>query len=595
MGGRGAGGDKIQWDKLNQPWFDRIVETLLLRKFRSVAEVEILDGRGGDGGRDVSATYPDGRHVIYQLKYYPEGMSGGHRPRRTDVKKSFRRAVNLHEPQDWILVTPRNYSDPEMQFLRELPDETPAGKRAPKVQWIGRAGLDQMLIDFPEVDRWLTLDHVKATREVFEWERRAFLDSPASDLARRLGALGELVDATDPDWTWDFERREGLTIQTLRAQHDEAATRSPISITFTAALGHDFAADQEIRRSIEYGSPERVEIPGSAITEFDVSGPKLMSDMPDPDLLVITSLPADDVPAVGMLIELRLIESGETVATEEGTVTKVHRGTRGVTTVMSFCSDRLTVKAQFTYQSSPSTTTFEIGCRIEGLSARAVSDLLRTVSRIRTSCEVQLYLDGRFLARYGRPGGAIAKEDNGLDEILEFADDLASVLEYTRQNMTFPKRYTALDRVHARVARLLIDGYVVASPLVRGVTAKLADDVEPSAEIRSLLTLRRYARWQAGPYLVPIAGRTFDLGQCVAVHPESWIENGVAAFKDLEQGEVNSGQLVVRPGDDPYFFAYLSDSDLGVYDDRFFAKWDLDGVEEPWLDRPWLSFENLET
>ncbi len=64
-----------------------------MRKFRRVAEVDVVNGRGGDGGVDVSVTYPDGRLVIYQLKYYPEGMSGGFVGRRDKVKKSFVRAV----------------------------------------------------------------------------------------------------------------------------------------------------------------------------------------------------------------------------------------------------------------------------------------------------------------------------------------------------------------------------------------------------------------------------------------------------------------------------------------------------------------------
>ena len=62
MGGREADGDKIQWARLNQLWFDRIVETLLMRKFRGVATVDVVNGRCGDGGVDVSVTYPDGRH-----------------------------------------------------------------------------------------------------------------------------------------------------------------------------------------------------------------------------------------------------------------------------------------------------------------------------------------------------------------------------------------------------------------------------------------------------------------------------------------------------------------------------------------------------
>ncbi|WP_238556750.1 hypothetical protein, partial [Gordonia terrae] len=148
---------------------------IVMRKFRRVAEVDVVNGRGGDGGVDVSVTYPDGRLVIYQLKYYPEGMSGGFVGRRDKVKKSFVRAVKEQEPHEWVLVAPcSNFTTPEKGYIRRLPEAfTPAGKRRPTVGWMGRAELNQMLIDYPEVDRWLTLNHYRRTRQIFEQEQTA--------------------------------------------------------------------------------------------------------------------------------------------------------------------------------------------------------------------------------------------------------------------------------------------------------------------------------------------------------------------------------------------------------------------------------------
>lgn len=598
MGGREAAGDKIQWTRLEQPWFDRIVEALLLRKFRGIADVEAVDGRGGDGGIDVSVTYPDGHLAIYQLKYYPEGMSGGHKPRRTEVKNSFKQAVKKHEPNEWVLVAPRNYTNPEISFLRGLSNATPDGKRSPTIKWVGRGDLDQMLIDFPEVDRWVSLDHVRRTREIFEWEKTAFCDSPASDLARRVKNLGEVVDSTDPDWTWDFARNFGLSTQTLRPQHDNAADRSPISINFSTAFDTDSPDERALQRSIEFGSPARIEIPKDALTMFEVSGPAIVRGLPDPDLLVITSLPVDNIPAVGMLMEIRFLDGGELAATEEGTVTKVYRGTRGISSVMSFCRDRLTVTAQIPYETSPGPTTLEVEFKLQGLSPRAVSDLLDTAFLLRTSKEVELHIDGRPLARYARSTAECNEGERDSTELFmihRFAEDLAFVLAHTRQNMTFPSSFTVNDRVHARVARLLIEGYIVASPLARGIHASLADGTSLTPELRATLTRRLDARWPAGPYSAPIVGRTFNLGQSLTLHPETWIENGAAALEALEHGESSTDRLVVRPGDDPYFFVYLPEANPGGHSGRWFAKWNLDGVEEPWLDRPWLEFEDPET
>ncbi|MGW0040068.1 hypothetical protein [Gordonia sp. NPDC003376] len=599
MGGREADGDKIQWARLNQPWFDRIVETLLMRKFRGVAEVDVVNGRGGDGGVDVSVTYPDGRLVIYQLKYYPEGMSGGFVGRRDKVKKSFVRAVKEQEPHEWVLVAPcSNFTNPEKGYIRRLPEAfTPAGKRRPTVGWMGRAELDQMLIDYPEVDRWLTLDHYRRTRQIFEQERTAFLDSPASDLANRVGALGDLIESRDPDWTWDFGYSAGSTVQVLRALNDNAAERSPISIDFGAAFEPDSAVGREFRRAMEYGSPARVEIPRAAITRFEVSGPDIVQGLPDPDRLVIESLPVDS-PAVGMLMEIRFLEDGEVVATEEGTVTEVRHGTHGLTSVMSFCGGRLTVAAEIPYRAtSGQTSSMGVGYKIHGLSPRSVAELFKVLLGLRTSKEVEFHIDGRFLTKYGRSSDEVDNEDPDFKEqlmVYRFAEDLAAVLAYTGQSMTFPNGFSGNDRVHARVARLLIEGHIVASPLARGVRARLPDSAELTQEIRNTLTERRHIHWPAGRYTAPIVGRNFDLGDSVAVHPETWVENGPAALDALERGEVSGDELIIRPGDDPYLFVYLTRTGPEDYADRWFARWDLDGIDEPWLDRPWLTPQDPE-
>ncbi|MGP5931353.1 hypothetical protein [Corynebacterium glyciniphilum] len=592
MGGREADGDKIQWSRLNQPWFDRIVETLLLRKFRGVATVDIVDGRGGDEGIDVAVTYPDDTVVIYQLKYFPEGMSGNFSGRRRQVKDSFLQAANHHEPHKWVLVAPRNYTNAEKSFVLELADATPEGKRRPIVSCMGQAELDQMLIDYPEVDRWLTLDHYRRGRQIFEQERAAFLETVARDLADRVGSLGDVVDARDPDWTWDFARDRGTMIQTLRAKHDNAAQRSPISIRFTTALETDSPAEREFRQSIEYGSPTRVELPGTAVTDFDVSGSPIVQGIPEPDRLVIESLPIEAAPAVGMLMEIRFIQDGEVAATREGSVTGIHHGTHGFTSMMSFCGNRLTLTVRTPYQQSPDPTSMDIGYDISGLSPRAAADLLQAVLGLHLSDEIQLYLDGHLMSRYNCSGDATDSDRSDLEEkltIYRFADDLAKVIAHTGQGMTFPGSFSVNDQVNARVARLLIGNHIVASPLARGFKIGLSTDAALTPQLRGILTQRHRIHWPAGTYTAPIAGREFELGQATAFHPEAWVQNGTLALTALEKGDAISDELILRPGDDPYFFVYLQSDETAKAADRRIANWGIDDIEEPWLDRPWLT------
>lgn len=224
-------------------------------------------------------------------------------------------------------------------------------------------------------------------------------------------------------------------------------------------------------------------------------------------------------------MEIRFLEDGEVVAAEEGTVTEVRQGTHGLTSVMSFCGSRLTVAAEIPYRAtSGQASSMDVGYKIRGLSPRSVAELFKVLLGLRTSKEVEFHIDGRFLTKYGRSSDEVDNEDPDLKEqlmVYRFAEDLAAVLAYTRQSMTLPNGFSGNDRVHARVARLLLDGHIVASALARGVRGRLPDSAEPTQEIRNTLTERRNIHWPAGRYTAPIVGRNFDFKRweiCSGLH-----------------------------------------------------------------------------
>src|SRR5690554_5709372 len=96
------------WERCGRDAFERAVELLLQRKHQAgPGKAQAIDGRGGDEGIDVDVTEPDGTiSTIYQLKYFPEGFSGGFREvRRKQILNSFRAAMK-HEPALWVLVVP---------------------------------------------------------------------------------------------------------------------------------------------------------------------------------------------------------------------------------------------------------------------------------------------------------------------------------------------------------------------------------------------------------------------------------------------------------------------------------------------------------
>lgn len=133
---------QVEWGRLTQGEFDRIVEALIVRMYEHDAAVEVqaLDGRGGDDGIDIDVIRDGHTEVIYQLKCFPEGFSGGFRQtRRTQIKRSFDTAMEQH-PYEWVLVVPRKPTNKERSWIRSL-----AGDSGVRVKIMGPAQLDAAL------------------------------------------------------------------------------------------------------------------------------------------------------------------------------------------------------------------------------------------------------------------------------------------------------------------------------------------------------------------------------------------------------------------------------------------------------------------
>ena len=108
----------IEWDKLKQHEFDRVVEALVLRRFGE--GVRAVDGRGGDDGIDIEIMKGT-RRTILQLKCFPEGFSGGFKDtRRRQIQKSFDTAMSKRKPAEWKLVLPSVCTNDQDQFVRKL-------------------------------------------------------------------------------------------------------------------------------------------------------------------------------------------------------------------------------------------------------------------------------------------------------------------------------------------------------------------------------------------------------------------------------------------------------------------------------------------
>ena len=107
----------VDWDRITRAEFDALCESLVRREHRT-ARVQVYDGAGGDGGRDVVVT-DAGRVTIYQLKHFPGRIPARNPNRRSQVEASLKSAVR-HDPVRWVLVVPTRLNQHEHAWFDRL-------------------------------------------------------------------------------------------------------------------------------------------------------------------------------------------------------------------------------------------------------------------------------------------------------------------------------------------------------------------------------------------------------------------------------------------------------------------------------------------
>jgi hypothetical protein len=573
----------IDWERLGQPRFDRVVEVLAYRRFEG--SVRAVNGRGGDGGIDIEIVEDDGRLWILQLKYFPEGFSGGFTPRRGQIKSSFDAAVRNRSPDKWSLVYPNTLIPEEDAYVKGL-----GGAEKPEIgRTIDRTVLDSWLADDPTLDAFLQRDpstELERLARLYRQERAALLDG-APDLIARIQGLGEVIDSTDDDYTADFQRTaEGVSLS-IRPQHP-GARPTTLRVTLRPLAEQDQDLRDHLDRTIGYGTSEPVRIPQQAVESLHIEGPQILEgDHPPAD---VELHPASDAPGVGKPLEIRIFdEDGSFAASFEGTIAHAAPGSLGGSIETTLCDERIRVRFRLPNEEGPVDTSaaapgVDLNYDIGGARPATVAEVLLTARYLRTAYRVELHIDGDHAATIGElPRATIA--EYGLDELIfeQYADDLAIIQRHTRINFKMPQTVTPEERVYARVARLLIEGEIVAAPDVTIFTLVMTGAT--SLDLRDQLSAPRFAVWRAAdPYSVDVAGREFVIGNIYAIHPRATAINAPEAIAALDAGTAEGFHVRYRPGDDPFFYLTLANQPATDIPGKHVRLWGLIGIDQPGIE-----------
>ncbi|GGK54876.1 hypothetical protein [Nocardia camponoti] len=576
----------IDWDTIGQEHFDRIVEALINHKYRGDGvAVLAVDGRGGDGGVDIEV-HQDGRVIIFQLKYFPEGFSGGWAPRRKQIKRSFDKLVKSRTVDktctvdEWVLVVPRNLTPGENTFVTGL------GKTSttPPTRAMGRKDLDDLLIEFPTIDRWAQRNVHSELRDnaaIYNRERDNLLNP--DDLPARVAALGSVVDSTDQDWTFDFARHGDTVTQVLRAQHPNAAQVNPVHFHVRGKFGpeHTELAAQ-FKRRIRFGTGERLVLPPQVVTEVDITGPDHIARHFDSSQVVIDV--GSEAPGVGRRIELRLSdENGKPVTSHEGVIAHLGTGTSGLSIESKFYDGRLATRIMFPIgKQSDVETTLQTSRNIGGAQPWQARNVLHLVRQLRTLPKIEVFIEDTFLLSMNNPGN-----ETDLDDLIleEFADDLDILQRHCDKYFALPAVISPMDRISVRVARIILEGGMVAAPHSATVTGYLSG--EDSPELRAALTGPNPVLIEFDNYALTLAGRELSIGPVWVFHQATTVVDSDAAIAALESG--TQAPVEFEPGSDPFFFL----ASTSVPADQIYSKpqtlWQLSGITQPPQDAPHVA------
>ena len=265
----------IQWDRLEPRIYEDMVSVLLSRLH---PDAQRIDGKGGDGGRDVQIVGGQNGQIVdaFELKSFT-GRMNQTRPRQ--VVRSLKRAVSL-EPARWTLIVPIDPTPTEDQWFRELGKDY-----CFPIQWFGKTWLDNKMAAFPDIRRYFlegAKDEVfRLLREIREEQARITDVHDAVDRFRTLHARMNEIDphyryeistGTEAVNSWPTDVVFSVGFRDMRVdvypRYMGATKDRPVTVNVKILVDSD---DEVVQNALNYGL--EATIPPHMVDSFRVDAP----------------------------------------------------------------------------------------------------------------------------------------------------------------------------------------------------------------------------------------------------------------------------------------------------------------------------------
>lgn len=185
----------VKWDDLGPEKYETMVSVLVSRLYE---DAQRIDGKGGDGGRDVQIVDKQDGSMLeaFELKSFTGRMNPS---RKKQVADSLSRAANL-KPRQWTLIVPIDPTPKEYEWFRKLENNYPFS-----IRWFGKTWLDEKMAAFPDIYRYfLEGAETEALQLIQELlEERAQI-SNVHDVLTRVEKLRKRLSEIDPYYRYEI-------------------------------------------------------------------------------------------------------------------------------------------------------------------------------------------------------------------------------------------------------------------------------------------------------------------------------------------------------------------------------------------------------
>lgn len=562
---------RVNWARIDEATFNDLAESLLVREFTGDGLVAMaIDGRGGDGGIDVDvrSTRTNQLVHIFQLKYFPEGFSGGHVKRREQIKKSMRKAIETEHPPVWSLVVPRKVTAQERKAVRAM-----RGGVDMIIRFMSPVELELLLAKHPDIEERFTVDRaVELLKAVHRPE--AALTKPG-DLHDELRRIEGRLKGRSEYWGTAFSLGpDGTYVETIYAKRADAPEREPLGLTLTTAFTpDDLELQTRFESAMRFGSIDPIILPANVIDSFRTTGPEWYAEE-QRDLAEIEIRPTDEPhDSVAVRVDVR-DDGGKILAKLSGRTTARAAGYAGVTLSTLFeggLAARWTLPRDVSESGS---VTFETN--FVGSTAHEIRRALRFRSETEAGATIGLTIDELAPILMNLTD---IPPTSGPDPFAAFIDDLCFLENYFDVSLRLPTDVDSSDLIWARVLRLLANGEATVNPFMGTFGATL--DGSRDEGLETLLGSGAAIVARSSRFTIELFGEELSLEDIAYYAHRARIDDPEEIYSALDDGTAAGMHVAIRPVDGlPWVIYSPSLLEAAGHSVVITKPWSIEGLDE---------------